>query len=46
MYFKIPDILERITEEITLNPGDIVLTGTPSAAGPFGVGDKFEGFLL
>lgn len=46
MHFKISDILERITEEITLNPGDIILTGTPSAAGPFSIGDKFEGFLM
>lgn len=28
MYFKIPDILEFITTYVTLNPGDMILTGT------------------
>jgi len=33
MIFKIPDILVHITSGITLEPGDIVATGTPSGIG-------------
>lgn len=27
MYYKIPDLLEYISTYITLNPGDMILTG-------------------
>lgn len=27
MYYKIPDLLEFITKYVTLNPGDMILTG-------------------
>lgn len=30
LIFDIPDIIERVTQSITLLPGDIILTGTPS----------------
>ncbi|MGI8548582.1 MAG: fumarylacetoacetate hydrolase family protein [Gemmatimonadaceae bacterium] len=33
MHFKIPQLLEFITEAITLQAGDIVATGTPSGVG-------------
>ncbi|MFH1823847.1 MAG: fumarylacetoacetate hydrolase family protein [Candidatus Firestonebacteria bacterium] len=35
MIFSIPEIIEFITSTITLNPGDIVTTGTPSGVGIF-----------
>lgn len=35
MIFKIPDILADISEDITLVPGDIIATGTPSGVGFF-----------
>ena len=35
MIFKIPDILSYISEDITLLPGDIISTGTPSGVGVF-----------
>lgn len=33
MAFSIPELMEFITEAITLQPGDIVATGTPSGTG-------------
>lgn len=30
LIFDIPDIIERVTQSITLFPGDVILTGTPS----------------
>jgi 2-keto-4-pentenoate hydratase/2-oxohepta-3-ene-1,7-dioic acid hydratase in catechol pathway len=39
MYFKIGDQLEFITKYITLNPGDLILTGTPNGIGPI---EKWE----
>lgn len=35
MIFPIPTILENISEEITLLPGDVISTGTPSGVGIF-----------
>lgn len=33
LIFTIPDIIERVTQSITLLPGDIILTGTPGGVG-------------
>jgi 2-keto-4-pentenoate hydratase/2-oxohepta-3-ene-1,7-dioic acid hydratase in catechol pathway len=33
LIFKIDDIIEQITKCITLKPGDVILTGTPSGVG-------------
>ncbi|MDM8514716.1 fumarylacetoacetate hydrolase family protein [Desulfobacterales bacterium HSG16] len=35
MIFQIPAIIENISEDITLEPGDIIATGTPSGVGIF-----------
>lgn len=35
MIFQIPDIIEFISRDITLLPGDIISTGTPSGVGIF-----------
>jgi 2-keto-4-pentenoate hydratase/2-oxohepta-3-ene-1,7-dioic acid hydratase in catechol pathway len=40
--FPIPVLLEYITRAMTLLPGDIVLTGTPSGVGPLKAGDVVE----
>jgi len=34
MIHKIPDILEYVSQFMTLNVGDIFLMGTPSGVGP------------
>lgn len=33
MIYKIDEIIEHLTQAITLNPGDIILTGTPAGVG-------------
>ena len=38
--FTIPELLIYITAAITLEPGDLVLTGTPSGVGPLAAGDR------
>jgi len=40
--FPIPKLLAYITAAITLEPGDLVLTGTPSGIGPVSPGDQVE----
>ena len=40
--FPIPALLSYITAAITLEPGDLVLTGTPSGVGPLFAGDRVE----
>jgi 2-keto-4-pentenoate hydratase/2-oxohepta-3-ene-1,7-dioic acid hydratase in catechol pathway len=40
--FSIPELLAYITAAITLEPGDLILTGTPSGVGPLQAGDSVE----
>jgi 2-keto-4-pentenoate hydratase/2-oxohepta-3-ene-1,7-dioic acid hydratase in catechol pathway len=40
--FPIPKLLAYITAAMTLEPGDLVLTGTPSGVGPLKSGDRVE----
>ena len=40
--FGIPELLTYITAAITLEPGDLLLTGTPAGVGPLSAGDKVE----
>lgn len=42
LLFKIPEILEYITNNLTMEPGDIVATGTPGGIGPIKPGDTIE----
>jgi 2-keto-4-pentenoate hydratase/2-oxohepta-3-ene-1,7-dioic acid hydratase in catechol pathway len=35
MLMKIPEIIEFITTYITLQPGDVIATGTPAGVGLF-----------
>jgi 2-keto-4-pentenoate hydratase/2-oxohepta-3-ene-1,7-dioic acid hydratase in catechol pathway len=40
--FPLPMLLEYITAAITLEPGDLLLTGTPAGVGPLAAGDLVE----
>lgn len=40
MLFRIPRILREISNVMSLEPGDIVLTGTPKGVGPVEPGDR------
>lgn len=42
MIFNVPTLLSYISTYFTLEPGDVVLTGTPSGVGPIKVGDVIE----
>jgi len=46
MIVGIVDLLKLITQYFTLEPGDVVMTGTPAGVGPLIFGDKFECKLL
>ncbi|KAK0211324.1 hypothetical protein DFS33DRAFT_1298900 [Desarmillaria ectypa] len=45
MIFRIPRLIEHISSIMTLEEGDLVLTGTPSGVGPVSPGDKVECLL-
>ncbi|WP_433628035.1 fumarylacetoacetate hydrolase family protein [Halomicrococcus sp. NG-SE-24] len=40
--FSVPELLAEITTYLTLEPGDVVLTGTPAGVGPLSDGDRVE----
>jgi len=40
--FSIPELFAYITQAITLEPGDLLLTGTPAGVGPVQAGDRVE----
>ena len=42
LVFPIPVLLAYITRYMTLEPGDLVLTGTPAGVGPLKAGDTVE----
>lgn len=42
MIFKIPEIISFVSRNFTLEPGDIIITGTPSGVGPLHDGDVVE----
>ena len=42
LLFKVPDLMEYITSLFTMEPGDIVATGTPAGIGPVLPGDIIE----
>jgi 2-keto-4-pentenoate hydratase/2-oxohepta-3-ene-1,7-dioic acid hydratase in catechol pathway len=42
LIFNLPELLTYITSVMTLEPGDIILTGTPAGVGPLLSGDHVE----
>ncbi len=42
MIFSIPQMVSFVSRVMTLYPGDLILTGTPSGIGPMQVGDTIE----
>ena len=40
--FTIPELIEEITTYVTLEPGDLIATGTPEGVGPLSDGDTVE----
>jgi 2-keto-4-pentenoate hydratase/2-oxohepta-3-ene-1,7-dioic acid hydratase in catechol pathway len=46
MAFNIPALLAYITTIMTLEPGDLIATGTPAGVGPLAPGDEVEVEIL
>jgi len=42
MAFPIPELIRYVSHVMTLEPGDVILTGTPAGVGPLLVGDVVE----
>jgi 2-keto-4-pentenoate hydratase/2-oxohepta-3-ene-1,7-dioic acid hydratase in catechol pathway len=42
LIFSLPRLLRDISAVMTLEPGDIIMTGTPSGVGPLAAGDRCE----
>jgi len=42
LIFNVPRLISFISRVMTLLPGDIIATGTPSGIGPMKIGDKIE----
>ena len=42
MVFPIPELVRFITAVMTLEPGDLIATGTPDGIGPLAPGDRVE----
>ncbi|NJE02027.1 fumarylacetoacetate hydrolase family protein [Thermococcus sp. JdF3] len=45
MVFKVPELIEYISSVMTLEPGDILATGTPAGVGPLSHGDRIEAWI-
>lgn len=45
MIFNINEIVEFVSQYITINIGDLIFTGTPSGVGRIEVYDAFDGYL-
>lgn len=45
MIYKPERLLEEIKTFLTLEDGDIIMTGTPEGVGPFARGDDFTGYI-
>jgi len=43
MIWNVPELIARLSREVTLYPGDAVFTGTPAGVGPLSPGDRVEG---
>jgi fumarylpyruvate hydrolase len=43
--WQIDETISYLSEFVTLEPGDIIMTGTPAGVGPCVAGDKLEGHL-
>jgi 2-keto-4-pentenoate hydratase/2-oxohepta-3-ene-1,7-dioic acid hydratase in catechol pathway len=42
MIYSVAQIISSASQSLTLLPGDVILTGTPSGVGPIHVGDQLE----
>jgi acylpyruvate hydrolase len=46
MVFRIPRLIQHVSSIMSLEEGDLILTGTPAGVGPIVAGDKIECALV
>ncbi len=46
MLFPVPRLIEHLERYFTLQPGDLLFSGTPMGVGRIVAGDRLEGYLL
>jgi 2-keto-4-pentenoate hydratase/2-oxohepta-3-ene-1,7-dioic acid hydratase in catechol pathway len=42
LLLSVPDLVGYLSSRLTLLPGDVIMTGTPSGVGPIRPGDEVE----
>ena len=42
MIWNVPEIIAKMSQQVALSAGDIIMTGTPAGVGPVEPGDKIE----
>lgn len=45
MIFKVDDLIEHVTQYMTIKIGDYLFTGTPAGVGPVKVGDRLTAYI-
>lgn len=45
MVFPVGKLISHVSKYITIEPGDLLFTGTPAGIGPIVEGDQLEGFI-
>jgi 2-keto-4-pentenoate hydratase/2-oxohepta-3-ene-1,7-dioic acid hydratase in catechol pathway len=45
MIYSIAELVSFVSQSMTLMPGDVILTGTPSGVGPIAAGDRLEAII-
>jgi fumarylpyruvate hydrolase len=45
MIWNVPETISYLSGLITLQPGDLIYSGTPAGVGPVKPGDKLEGHV-
>jgi fumarylpyruvate hydrolase len=43
MIWNVPEVIAKLSEQVALEAGDVIMTGTPSGVGAVVAGDKLEG---
>jgi fumarylpyruvate hydrolase len=42
MIWKVPEVIEKLSEQVELAAGDIIMTGTPAGVGAIVAGDRLD----
>jgi fumarylpyruvate hydrolase len=45
MIWNVPNIIGQLSQQVTLEPGDLIYTGTPEGVGPVVSGDTMVGSI-